>query len=124
MKAAIELFMSEAPRPKRSPPCIVGVKGSECHWSSGPVGTTSVWPANTSTGAAAAAPQPEVGHAVAGDGLGSEAQGGQPRGDQRLAAAIVRRDGPSGDQLAGEFEGGVHACGRTQQRCTCEARGL
>ena len=72
----------------------------------------------------AAAPQPEVRHAVAGDGLSDEAQRRQSRGDQRLAAAVIGRDGLPGDQFAGEFEGRVHACGRTQQRCTCEARGL
>jgi hypothetical protein len=72
----------------------------------------------------AAAPQPEIRHAVAGDDFSVEAERGQSRGDQRLAAAVIRRDGLPGDQFAGEFEGRVHACGRTQQQCTCEARGL
>ena len=37
--------MSDAPRPYSLPSRCVGVKGSLLHWSSGPVGTTSVWPA-------------------------------------------------------------------------------
>ena len=48
--AAIEVFMSAAPRPYSLPSRRVGVNGCECHWSTGPVGTTSVWPANTNTG--------------------------------------------------------------------------
>ena len=31
---------------------MVGTKGSECHSDSGPVGTTSVWPAKHTTGLA------------------------------------------------------------------------
>src|SRR5437868_6343958 len=50
-KAAIEVFMSAAPRPYSLPSRWVGLKGSERHCSTGPVGTTSVWPANTSSGA-------------------------------------------------------------------------
>ena len=46
--AAIEAFMSAAPRPYSLPARCVGVKGWLCHCSSGPVGTTSVWPAKTS----------------------------------------------------------------------------
>src|SRR5438552_576898 len=42
--AAIEVFRSAAPRPKSLPSCSVGANGSVCHWSSGPGGTTSVWP--------------------------------------------------------------------------------
>src|SRR5688572_24568714 len=48
--AAIEDFMSAAPRPKSLPSRIVGTNGSECHSESGPVGTTSVWPAKQITG--------------------------------------------------------------------------
>src|SRR5581483_34278 len=48
--AAIEDFMSAAPRPKSLPSRIVGTKGSECHSESGPVGTTSVWPAKHTNG--------------------------------------------------------------------------
>src|SRR5690554_2181556 len=50
VKAAIELFMSAAPRPYRKPLRSVGSKGSVSHCSSGPVGTTSVWPAKTTQG--------------------------------------------------------------------------
>ena len=46
-KAAIDVFMSLAPRPKSLPPWCVGENGGLVHWSNGPVGTTSVWPANT-----------------------------------------------------------------------------
>src|SRR5262245_21492990 len=49
--AAIEDFMSAAPRPYSLPSRMVGTKGSECHSDSGPVGTTSVWPAKQTTGA-------------------------------------------------------------------------
>src|SRR5207237_496913 len=49
-KAAIEDFMSAAPRPKSLPSRMLGTKGSECHSPSGPVGTTSVCPAKQTTG--------------------------------------------------------------------------
>src|SRR6185437_2359782 len=49
-KAATEVFMSAAPRPKSFSSRIVGMNGSERHFSRGPVGTTSVWPARTTTG--------------------------------------------------------------------------
>src|SRR5260221_242300 len=51
-KAAIEVFMSAAPRPKSFPARSVGTKGSLAHFSSGPVGTTSVWPTKHSRGRA------------------------------------------------------------------------
>ena len=51
-KAASEDFMSAAPRPYSTPSRIVGAKGGEDHALSGPGGTTSVWPAKHSTGAA------------------------------------------------------------------------
>src|SRR6218665_2493220 len=47
MKAAIEVFMSLAPRPSSRPSLRVGENGLLLHCSSGPVGTTSVWPAKT-----------------------------------------------------------------------------
>ena len=49
--AASEVFMSQAPRPYSTPSRWVGTKGSLCHCCTGPVGTTSVWPANTRVGA-------------------------------------------------------------------------
>ncbi len=49
--------MSAAPRPYSMPSRCVGTKGSLCQASSGPVGTTSVWPAKASTGAAGDAPR-------------------------------------------------------------------
>ena len=45
--AASEAFMSLLPRPYNMPLRWVGVNGSCVHWSKGPVGTTSVCPANT-----------------------------------------------------------------------------
>jgi hypothetical protein len=51
--AASPLFMSAAPRPYSTPSRISGWNGCDFHSSSGPVGTTSVWPAKHNTGAAA-----------------------------------------------------------------------
>ncbi|MCY1545035.1 hypothetical protein D9M68_809530 [compost metagenome] len=48
--AASEVFMSLAPRPKSLPSRCEGTKGSLPQASSGPVGTTSVWPAQTRVG--------------------------------------------------------------------------
>ena len=45
--AASEVFISLLPRPNNLPSRWVGVKGSLLHLAIGPVGTTSVWPANT-----------------------------------------------------------------------------
>ena len=42
--------MSAAPRPYSMPSRMVGVNGSLCHLSTGPVGTTSVWPAKHISG--------------------------------------------------------------------------
>src|SRR5579859_1703940 len=50
--AARPPFMSAVPRPKSRPSRSVGAKGSELHCSAGPLGTTSVCPANTRSGAA------------------------------------------------------------------------
>ena len=44
--------MSAAPRPIKRPPSTTASNGSTCHCSRGPAGTTSVWPAKTSAGAA------------------------------------------------------------------------
>src|SRR5437773_3828460 len=49
-KAAIEVFMSAAPRPKSFPSRAVGTKGLLCHFSTGPVGTTSVCPTKQRSG--------------------------------------------------------------------------
>ena len=50
--AAIDAFMSQAPRPYSMPSRMTGTNGSLCQRSSGPVGTTSVWPAKHTTGRA------------------------------------------------------------------------
>ena len=47
---AIELFISAVPRPYKRPSSIVGSKGGCFQFSSGPVGTTSVWPAKAKRG--------------------------------------------------------------------------
>ena len=50
-KAAILVFMSAVPRPYSLPSRSVGSNGGDVHFSSGPLGTTSVWPAKHSKGA-------------------------------------------------------------------------
>src|SRR5258708_11396539 len=52
-KAAVEVFMAAAPRPYSLPARTLGSKGSECHFSRGPGGTTSVCPARTTSGLSA-----------------------------------------------------------------------
>ena len=44
IKAATDPFISAAPLPYKISPSIVAEKGGYFHFSSGPVGTTSVWP--------------------------------------------------------------------------------
>ena len=44
IKAATGAFMSAVPLPYNMSPSIVAEKGGYFHFSSGPVGTTSVWP--------------------------------------------------------------------------------
>ena len=51
--AASDAFMSALPRPYRWPSRSTGTNGSECQFASGPVGTTSVWPAKHTMGRAA-----------------------------------------------------------------------
>ena len=48
--AAMLPFMSAAPLPCRKPSATVALNGGYCQELSGPVGTTSVWPANTNRG--------------------------------------------------------------------------
>ena len=50
--AANDVFMSAAPRAYSMPSTMVGSNGGVCHFSMGPDGTTSVWPANTNSGLA------------------------------------------------------------------------
>ncbi len=54
--------------------------------------------------AAAAAPRPEVGDAVAGERLAAEAERLEARRDQRLAAGVVGRERAPGDERAREFQ--------------------
>ncbi len=118
-KAAIEVFMSAAPRPYSLPSRCAGVNGSLVHCSSGPVGTTSVWPANTTVrprpGAgfeAAGALGPQVGDAEgfrpAFDGFADEAQRLQSLADDALALPVFRGHGAAGDQLFGQVQRTVH----------------
>ncbi len=60
--AASEVFMSLAPRPKSLPSRWLGTKGSLVQASSGPVGTTSVWPAQMRVGRR---PVPQRAHRLA-----------------------------------------------------------
>ena len=48
--AAMPVFISAEPRPYSWPLSTVAAKGGCVHLSSGPVGTTSVWPVNTNSG--------------------------------------------------------------------------
>ena len=84
------------------------MKGSECHWSSGPVGTTSVWPANTNTGEAV--PRRSQRFVTPFEAIVSAAKTErcEPLGDERLAAVVLGGDGTAADQLLGEVERGVH----------------
>ena len=59
--AASEVFMSLAPRPNKWPSRCVGTKGSLVQAARSPVGTTSVWPANTKTWASVR-PQRRIAH--------------------------------------------------------------
>jgi hypothetical protein len=56
-----------------------------------------------------AAPQPQVGDAVARQRLGAKAERGEALRDQRLAAVVVGGDGAPRDELAGERERGLRA---------------
>jgi hypothetical protein len=58
--------MSDDPRPKNKPSRCAGTNGDDVQRSSGPVGTTSVWPAKTSVGATTAE------RAASGIGLATE----------------------------------------------------
>ena len=87
--------MSAAPRPYSWPSRWVGTKGSLRQCSSGPVGTTSVWPAKASVGPGrlprrsahrlvtrkSSGPQTSVSQA--------KPSGLQALAEQRLAAAVV-----------------------------------
>ena len=54
-----------------------------------------------------AAPRPEVGDAVRNQRFAAEAERREPRGEQRLATGVVRRDRRARDQRAGELERGI-----------------
>ena len=103
--------MSAAPRPYRRPSRCVGTKGSLVHRSSGPVGTTSVWPAKTSVGPGR--PPSCMAHRLvtrASVGPGRRSSRRRSRaaarrcGEQGLAAAVVGRDRTAGDQRLGQAQ--------------------
>ena len=99
--------MSAAPRPYRRPSRCVGTKGSLVQCSSGPVGTTSVWPAKTRVGPGR--PPRRSAHRLltrASSGPASSVSQAKPAarqalGQQRLAAGVVGRDRAAGDQRLG-----------------------
>ncbi len=85
--------------------------GSEVHCVSGPVGTTSVWPANTTSGCAS----PRRAHRLVTspdcDGFAEEAERRQQFGQAALAALVVGRDGGQGDQFFGQGLGPAGGAG-------------
>ena len=83
----MEPFMSAAPRPYSMPSRMVGVNGSLCHLSTGPVGTTSVWPAKQTSGVAA--PRPQIVHLAVAHHLQFEADFFQALADDVQAAVIL-----------------------------------
>ena len=104
--------MSAAPRPYSLPSRWVGAKGGEVHCSSGPVGTTSVWPANASSLPSRAVEPRFTAHrfVTPPDSIVSQSK---PIADSRsirsaLAVLVVGRDGGARDQFFGEEEGAGH----------------
>ncbi len=102
--------MSAAPRPYRCPSRWLGTKGSLRQRSSGPVGTTSVWPAKASVGPARL-PRRSANRLVTRKSAGpktcvSQQETGrlQPLTEQRLAAAVLGRDAAPGDQRLGQAQ--------------------
>src|SRR5882672_3478586 len=132
-KAAIEVFMSAAPRPNSLPSRSVGTKGSLFHWSSGPVEERPQWKSDpfvpteregvalplveraggddvgvahkTDERSGTAAARPEVRDLAAPDRLDLEAQPREALAQQGLAAFVLRGDRAACDQLAREPEG-------------------
>ena len=84
---------------------MVGLKGSVRHSSSGPVGTTSVWPAKHSTGP----PVPRVAQKFSTLPKSSfsilKPAVCEPLDHQLLAAAVRRGHRGAGDEVQGQVEG-------------------
>ena len=111
--------MSLAPRPYSLPSRWVGTKGSLSHCARGPVGTTSVCPANTSNGAGR--PVTKDGAVYFAHKLSTCASSGPPTNrsqmkpkrlelvhQQILAACVIWRDRWLADKGFCESEGFVH----------------
>ena len=86
--AAIELFMSAAPRPCSRPSRCVGTNGALRQAASGPVGTTSVWPAKTSRPASASLPGRTAHRLVTGAPAGPKTSVSQTKPCGRSRSAI------------------------------------
>ena len=114
--AASPLFMSAAPRPYRKPSRTTGAKGSLCHSSSGPGGTTSVCPAKQNSGP----DSPRRAHKLSTwpkrrfSTLKPSAS--QPLAHERLTAAVGGTDRGSRHQVAGQSQGIGHQNLRTGGR--------
>ena len=104
--AASALFMSAAPRPKSRPSRTVGLNGSLFHSSSGPVGTTSVWPAKHSTGP----PLPRVAQKLSTLPISKvfdlETGCGEPPGHDFLATLVGGGDGVARKEIEREIDSG------------------
>ena len=84
--------MSAAPRPYSLPSRMVGTNGSECHSDSGPVGTTSVWPAKQTSGAALPRRAHRLLTCAEVHRLALEAGRGEAPGEHFLATPVFRGD--------------------------------
>ena len=84
---------------------MTGTKGSLRHSSSGPDGTTSVWPAKQNTGP----PRPRLAQKLSTGPkrkrLDGKADGLEPLDHQRLAAAVGGTDRCARDQLLRQSQG-------------------
>ena len=107
--AAREVFMSAAPRPYSRPSRSVGTNGSDSHWSSGPVGTTSVCPAKQTSGAPVPRRAQRFVTPLLSSGSSRKPSALQSLAEHGLAAGVLRRHRAARDQRARKFKGIAHA---------------
>ena len=93
--------MSAEPRPYSLPSRSVGVNGSLSHCSTGPVGTTSVWPAKQITGAGRAASRPKIIDKAKAHRLDLKTELLQARNQNLLTTSVVRGERTTADQFLG-----------------------
>ena len=114
--------MSAAPRAWSLPSLMVGTKGSVCHLSSGPGGTTSVWPASATSGRALPWRIQRLVTSPHAEGLRPEAQRREAVDDQLLAALVGGRDRRAGEEGLRQLERfvlhRVSAAGECPRRAT------